>query len=181
MAKIWPVYEGKEPTRGGPWAEISFSEAIRLFDLRQEDFISGLDQTPRFGDKNQTFYYRGYKHVVVEVDQGEARREKWQPGFYRSSVSPEEAFGRLLKSALASALGEKNLIRVQYSPAVDSRGEDALLVTAVIDPNAVQELESGATLDALVKLRERLREMQDERTPIVEYATEAELAQNAGH
>jgi hypothetical protein len=50
----------------------------------------------------------------------------------------------------------------------------------VITPGATKKLKNGAVLDALVKLQERLREMRESRVPIVEYATEAELAQDAG-
>jgi hypothetical protein len=126
MAKIWPVYEGKEPTRGGPWADIPLPDAIDLFELTPQDFVSVLTQTPRFGDKERVLYYPGFKHIVVEVDPNEARREKWRPGFYRSKVSPEEAFGRLIKDAFAAALGKENVIRILFSDATDSRGQDAL-------------------------------------------------------
>jgi hypothetical protein len=54
-------------------------------------------------------------------------------------------------------------------------------ITTVIPPNAARELKQGAALEALVKLQERLHEMREKRIPIVEYATEAELAENAGH
>jgi hypothetical protein len=83
MAKIWPVYEGKEPTRGGPWAEVTLSEAITLLELRPADFVSEFEVTPRFGN-----------HVIVEVDPSEAV-EKWKAGFYRSRVTPKEALDRL--------------------------------------------------------------------------------------
>lgn len=33
MAKIWPVYDGKVPTIGQPWAELPLTEAMRLFEL----------------------------------------------------------------------------------------------------------------------------------------------------
>ena len=181
MAKIWPVYEGRRVSAFDPWAEIPLRDAISLFELRQADFVSGLDKTPRFGDTEQDLAYRGYKHIVVEVDVSEGRREKWRPGFYKSRVRPQEAFTRLLKNAVAPALGGENVLRVEYAPATDSRGEGAVLITIVIQPDAIHKLKPGATLDALVKLRERLQEMREERTPIVEYATEAELAENAGH
>ena len=37
MAKIWPVYEGRKPTSGGPWADLPVSEAVSLFELQPED------------------------------------------------------------------------------------------------------------------------------------------------
>jgi hypothetical protein len=143
--------------------------------------ISDLAETPRFGDPDRTLYYQGFKHIVVEINVSEARREKWRPGFYRSGVNPRDAFGRLIRNAFETALGKENIIRIEYSDTTDSRGQDALHITTVIPPNAARNLRQGATLDALVKLQERLREMREERNPIVEYATEAELAENAGH
>jgi hypothetical protein len=35
-------------------------------------------------------------------------------------------------------------------------------------------------IDASIRLRERLGAMHDDRTPIIGYATQAELAQNGG-
>jgi hypothetical protein len=94
MAKIWPVYEGKEPTRGGPWAEVTLSEAITLLELRPADFVSEFEVTPRFGNQDHAKLSGGFRHVIVEVDPSEAV-EKWKAGFYRSRVTPKEALDRL--------------------------------------------------------------------------------------
>jgi hypothetical protein len=109
----------------------------------------------------------------------EGRQEKWKPGFYKSNIPPREAFGRLIRQALAQKLGHDNVVRVEYSPTIDSWGRDALKIMVVVAPNAAQRLANGAVLDALVQLRQRLREMGEDRTPIVEYATEADLEQDA--
>jgi len=81
---------------------------------------------------------------------------------------------------LAAELGEDNIVRLDWEPTTDSQGREALKITVVIPPGATRKLRDGAVLDASVRLRERLREMGENRTPIVEYATEAELAQDAG-
>ena len=180
MAKIWPVYEGIEPTRGGPWANLPVSEAVTLFELQPKDFASDLATTPRFGDVDRDLWYLGYKHIVVEVEPSEARPAKWKPGFYLSSVKPEDAFGRLIQQSLVAELGAKNVVRVEYEPTTDSQGQGALKITVVITPGATKKLLKGATLDALVRLQGRLSEMKEERTPIIQYATEAELAQDDG-
>ncbi|HEX9904118.1 MAG TPA: hypothetical protein VGA77_04065 [Propylenella sp.] len=180
MAKIWPVYEGKEPTMGGPWAELPASEAISIFELRPGDFVSDPEMTPRFGNVDRDLLYAGFRHIVVEIGRSEGRRVNWKPGFYRSRVKPEDAFGRLIRQALAAELGQDNVVRVEYGPAIDSLGRDALRVTVVVAPGATKKLKSGAALDALVRLRERLHEMREERTPIIEYATEAELREDVG-
>jgi hypothetical protein len=52
MATIWPVYEGDRPTNW-PWARLPLSEAITLFELRDSDFISDLETSPRFGVANR--------------------------------------------------------------------------------------------------------------------------------
>jgi hypothetical protein len=180
MAKIWPVYEGKEPTIGGPWASLLASEAIAIFDLQRDHLVTEPGTTPRFGDIQRDLMYAGFKHIVVEIESGEGRKEKWKPGFYRSPITPKEAFNRLIRHALTAELGENNVVRVEFEPTTDSTGRDALKVTVVIAPGATERLKNGATLDALVSLQERLREMREDRVPIIEYATEAELAQDAG-
>src|SRR6266508_2875866 len=181
MAKIWPVYEGERPTVGWPWARLPLSEAVALFELRPDDFVSDLETTPRFGAVGRDLTYAGFKHIVVEVERNEGRQAKWKPGFYKSRIKPKDAFGRLMRQALAAELGKDNVVRLDWEPTTDSQGREALKITVVIPPGATQKLKkNGAVHDALVRLHERLREMGDDRTPIVEYATEAELAQDAG-
>jgi hypothetical protein len=77
-------------------------------------------------------------------------------------------------------LGAENVVRAEYEPTTDSQGRDALKVTVVIAPGATKRLKGQSALSALVGVQKRLREMGEDRTPIIEYATEAELAQDAG-
>ena len=180
MAKIWPAYEGSEPTSGGPWADLQVSEAVSIFELQPKDYVSELAKIPRFGKVDRDLWYLGYKHIVVEIGRSEGQKAKWKPGFYRSQVKPEEAFWRLIQQALVAELGAKNVVRVEHEPTTDSQGQDALKITVVIAPGATKDLAKGASLDALVRLQERLSEMREDRTPMIEYATEAELAEDGG-
>jgi len=173
MAKIWPVYEGSEPTGGEPWADLPASEVIRLFGLQKE---KSSETPPRFGDVRRDLQFAGLKHIVVEMEEGEVRPGGWKPAFYRSDVTPPDAFDKLVGWALAAELGKDNIIRVNHEPTIDSRGHDAVRIRIVIAPKATRKLEKGAALNALVRLREQLHNMLGDRTPIVEYATEAELA-----
>jgi hypothetical protein len=176
MAKIWPVYEGYRPTVGEPWANIPLREAVTLFELDKNDFLS--ESIPRFGNQERDLSFVGFKYIVVEIERSEGRRANWKPGFYKSPVKPNDAFSRLIKQALTAELGENNLMRVDLEPAIDSQGRQALKITAVVAPNAAQRLNGGAVLDALVRLQARLTEMRDDRVPLIEYATEAELQQD---
>lgn len=179
MAKIWRVYEGKEPTIGEPWVRLPLSEAIALFELRPNDRVSELAITPRFGDVARDLTYAGFKCIVVEVERREGRRLRWKPGFYKSRIKPEEAFVRLIRQALVAELGENNVVRLELQPTTDSQDREALKITVVIAPGATQRLKGEAVLDALVSLQDRLREIHEDRIPIIEYATEAELEQDA--
>jgi hypothetical protein len=180
MAKVWPVYEGTRPTAEWPWARLPLSEATALFELKPHHFVSDLSETPRFGAVDRDLTYAGYKHIVVEIEPVEARQKNWKPGFYQSPVKPRDAFGRLIRQALASELGNENVVRIDWRPGMDSQGREALKITVVIAPGAARKFREGAALDALVRLQDRLRELRDDRVPIVEYATEAELAQDVG-
>src|SRR5262249_21879858 len=159
------------PTIGGPWAELPLQEAIALLELRPGHFYSPLTTRPRFGDVDRDLWYAGYKHVVVEIGQSEGRRAKWKPGFYLSTVGPEEAFRRLIQNAVTSALGEDNVVRVEHEPSIDSQRRDALRITVVLAPGATARIKSDAALNALVRVQQRLQQMREQRTPIIQYAT----------
>lgn len=180
MAKIWPVYEGRQPTRGEPWARIPLADAIELFELRPEEFFSELETTPRFGPSDRNLTFAGFKHIVVEVERNEGRKAIWKPGFYKSHIGPKDAFGRLIRHALAAELGPQSLVSVAWEPTTDSQGQDALKIAVVIAPGGVRKLQAGAGLDALVRVRHRLEQMGDDRIPLIEYATEAELQESGG-
>jgi hypothetical protein len=180
MAKIWPVYEGKEPTLGGPWIDIPVTDAIALCNLRTQDFVSDLSKTPRFDDTGRDLWYAGFRHVVVEIGPEEARTAEWKPGFYKSRLAPKEVFRRLIEQPLVAALGSDNVLRVEVAPTLDAEGRGAMLTTIVIAPDAIQRLDSEAEVDAEVRLRERLREMHVAGTSIMNFATEAELAEDVG-
>src|SRR5262245_36545843 len=106
MANVWRVYEGREPTMGGPWVRLPLDVAIAAFDLRPGDFLSGIEHTPRFGDEKRDLRHAGFRHIVVEVEDREAQQAHWSPGFYKARVSPGEAPERLVWQALAAHLGE---------------------------------------------------------------------------
>jgi hypothetical protein len=174
MAKVWPVYEGREPTRGGPWAEIPLLEAVELLGLRKRDFVSPLEKTPRFGDPSRDLWYLGYQQVVVEVGEKEAKRANWKPGFYKLKIAPKEALRRIVTRAVVSELGKENVKRVEIEPGIDAVGDRALRVTVVINPESVKKI-GRPFVEAVV----RVQQLGDEPTVVVEFATEAELARNA--
>lgn len=179
MAKVWPAYDGKEPTVGKPWAILPLDEAITLLDLKKKHFLSDLSRPPRFDDTKRDMRLLGYQHVVLEVGDAEARKARWRPGFYRSPVAPDEAFVRLVGHAAKAHLGSEHVVRVATEPAIDSEGREALRVTIVIRPGAAKQLGGDAVLDTLVNVQARLQEMGEQRFPIIEYATEEELKQDA--
>ena len=148
---------------------------VSAFDLAPADFVGDLEHTPRFGDEKRDLRHLNFRHIVVEIEHDEAQQAGWSPGFYKARVSPEDAPSRLLRQALAAELGDENVVRVDLFPTTDFEDREALKVAVVIPPRATPRLKARV-LDALVAVRERLRVMGDDRTPIIEYATEAELA-----
>jgi hypothetical protein len=131
---------------------------------------------------DRDLWHAGYKHVVVVVERDEGQENGWKSGFYKSRLAPHEVFRRLVEQPLVDALGRDNVIRVEVevAPSVDALGRDAMLTTVVIAPNAIQRLGSESAVNAEVRLRRRLREMHVTATPILDFATEAELAEDVG-
>ncbi len=89
-----------------------------------------------------------------------------------------EISGNVAKIAKAT-LGPKNVIRAHTKPGIDSEGKGALHITIVIAPKAVERIKGDDLLSMLVRINDWLYEIQDERTPIIWYATEKELAAGA--
>lgn len=84
---------------------------------------------------------------------------------------------KVVEKAAKSALGRKNVVRVFTEPSSDAEGRDALRITIVLVPGAVDRAEGDALLNNLLKIHDSLYELGEQRTPIVGYATEEELAE----
>ena len=73
-------------------------------------------------------------------------------------------------------LGPQNVLRVVSEPTTDSEGDEALHLLIVIAPGLDEAVSDDAVVDTLVQIVDRLRDAGEERFPIIEYATEEELA-----
>jgi hypothetical protein len=81
-----------------------------------------------------------------------------------------------ISSEIAKAnLPPQGVVRVESEPTVDSEGQDALRLTIVVAPEAADRISGDAVVDTFVQIHDRLRDAGDERFPIIEYTTEAEL------
>jgi hypothetical protein len=72
--------------------------------------------------------------------------------------------------------GRENVVRVESEPTADSQGEEALNLLIVMAPSVEGSIDGEAVLNTLVQIVDRLQQAGDERFPIIEYATEEELA-----
>lgn len=82
----------------------------------------------------------------------------------------------IVTKAARQTLGTRRVTRTYSEPTVDSEGEDALKVTIVLAPKAVDRIDGDAVLDTLVKIQQELMAEGEQRRPMVEYATEDDLA-----
>jgi hypothetical protein len=83
---------------------------------------------------------------------------------------------RTAQEVAARNLGAQVVTRVLSEDAVDLDGQDALRLTIVLTPGSVPGIDRHAILDTLVQIHDRLQEAGDVRFPILDYATEDELA-----
>lgn len=82
---------------------------------------------------------------------------------------------------IATKVAQANLTpavahRVLSEAIVDSEGQDALRLTVVIAPSAVENIEGRRLLDILVDTQRQLQQAGEERYAFLSYATEGELA-----
>lgn len=82
--------------------------------------------------------------------------------------------------AVRAHVGKSDLERILTQPATDSEGNAALRITLVLKQAAVQAFTGEEALNLLVEIQQSLHAAGEERFPIVEYATEEELADEDG-
>jgi hypothetical protein len=90
-------------------------------------------------------------------------------------MSFDEITGMATEVAKAN-LGADNVLRAEATPAVTFEGDDALGVLIVMAPGVAENVDGDAVLETLHQIIERLQKTGDERFPILEWATEEELA-----
>jgi hypothetical protein len=84
----------------------------------------------------------------------------------------------VIRAVSASLVNESVILsRVISQPTTDSVGHDALNVTIVFS-DASQELNGRGAVDIIVRVQRELENAGDERFPIIEFATEDEMASN---
>ncbi len=94
MAKVWFVREGADPTTGTPAYDISLQQCIDKLGLTKNDWLHGLDRTPRF-QAPRSVAVPEYRHVVCQGDDQEASEWGWRAGYYLLEISPKEVAKRL--------------------------------------------------------------------------------------
>jgi hypothetical protein len=86
----------------------------------------------------------------------------------------------IVERAARDHLGADNYVRSYSRPGVDSTGEEVVSVTLVIAPGAVERIGGDRALDFLYEVQQTLARSGDQRFPLLEYATEQELLDDAG-
>lgn len=81
-----------------------------------------------------------------------------------------------IASEIVRVSSADGLERVVTKAAMDSEGQEALRITVVLKPETARTWTGDQALDLLVSIHRSLQAAGEERFPIVEYATEQELA-----
>jgi hypothetical protein len=95
---------------------------------------------------------------------------------YMSEMLDLETVTQISTEVARANFGSEHIVRVESEPAADSQGEEALNLLIVVAPSIVETMDGEAVLNTLVQIVDRLQQAGDERFPIIEYATEEELA-----
>jgi hypothetical protein len=90
MTELWFVYEGSKPTRGYPAYDLPTKELIaRLGGESRFKWIGRLDEKLAF-EETALGEIAGFRHVVLKLEEGAAKRLRWRAGLYLVSRSPLE-------------------------------------------------------------------------------------------
>jgi hypothetical protein len=92
-------------------------------------------------------------------------------------VLPYDEVSRIVEKTAKASFGKNNVVRAFTESGIDSEGEEALRITIVVTPDAVEKIDGDELLNNLLTIHDGLRQRGEERTPMVGYATEEELAE----
>jgi hypothetical protein len=86
-----------------------------------------------------------------------------------------DQIAQIVTSAVDANAAPNSVRRVMTEPGEAFDGEDAVRITIVLTPEAVDQLKHGDPVDVLARIWDGLHDAGDNRFPILQYATEAEL------
>jgi hypothetical protein len=86
-----------------------------------------------------------------------------------------DQIARIVTGAVEANAAPNSVRRVMTEPAATFDGEEAVRITIVLTPEAVDQLANGDPVDVLGRIWDGLHDAGDDRFPILQYATEAEL------
>jgi hypothetical protein len=90
----------------------------------------------------------------------------------------DKRIAQIATEVATANLSRQNFTSITSGSDTDSTGQEALRITIVIPAGAEKRIQGNAALSTLVQMQERLREAGEDRFPIIEYATERELAES---
>ncbi len=90
----------------------------------------------------------------------------------------DKRIAQIATEVATANLSQQNFTSITSGSDTDSTGQEALRITIVIPAGAEKRIQGNAALSTLVQMQERLREAGEDRFPIIEYATERELAES---
>jgi hypothetical protein len=90
-----------------------------------------------------------------------------------------EKIEEIAKKVAIANLTSASVSTVQSEPFIDSKGHEAVRITIVLTPESVASIDGKMTLNTLVQINNELQRAGEERFPLVEYATAAELEEGA--
>src|SRR5579885_3497884 len=85
---------------------------------------------------------------------------------------------QIAKSVATANLSSGSVSTVLSEPFIDSEGHDAVRSTIVLAPNSTSGIKGNTVLDTLVEIKNKLQRAGEDRFPLVEFATAAELEQS---
>lgn len=87
---------------------------------------------------------------------------------------------RIATQAALKALSASSLLRTLAEETTDSEGQEAILVTLVINDLQRSPVTGDDAADAIVNVRQGLQSAGEDRTVIIEFATEEDLKADGG-
>ena len=87
---VWFVRDGPQMQRGSSAYQLPLATCVARLGLKKEQWVSGLDRTPRFGDQSKRHSeLEPYRHAVCAIDEAEAKASGWRGRLLPNRTRPQ--------------------------------------------------------------------------------------------
>jgi hypothetical protein len=176
MASILYARDGVRFSNADLRDEVTIVEAREMFPPERCKWVPVPARFDKINTTTSVSEVSDFRYVILWVHENEGL----PAGYYViDSLTPSVATKKIVERIFISEIGRERIVDVSVGSRLDSEGRPALKVTVEIPEGASRKIGGEEAINAARRLRALVEQWPRNGTPLIQYATKAELQRNA--